>query len=463
MKKNLKYLFAIVLLVIPAVCFAEEATITENTIPQYIGATTFSEATNDSKKAYASTNANEAALIVEGEQTSNINKCSVDKSGDGDSNSGLYGTNAGILVHYGAKLFITSGTIKTSSLYADGLIANGTGVINTDGSSISTTGDYSNGIVIMNGATITSSNTNVTTTGKYSSAIKTNSGGGVMNITKGTYKTSGINSPVVYAQATNNISKAILTSDKSTGIDIQGSGAVILDTVTLYDNNTDLSDNSDTYKNIYMYRTDSDITSFGNATFLATNSTINTQNGDTFFVTNTFGTITLTTTNINNTKGDLLRVQKSKLGINGGNVTFNLDNEKVAGNIIVDNVSTLQMVLSNGSVYQGTIDNANQASNVTLELDKDSIIVLTNDSYVDSLVDGDNTNANIYLNGHKLYVNGIEVNGNNGTYTGSLDNTVSSVSSISRTAYFLILTAVLFVVAILFTFNKVKSNYNKQK
>lgn len=457
MKKIFGYLFAIVLLIIPVIGFAEETSFT----PIYKGANTISVQTSESKKLYTSTTADEAALIVEGDQTSTINKCSVNKTGDGDINSGLYGTNAGILVHYGAKLNITSGTINTSSLYADGVIADGTGVINLDGSSINTTGNYSNGLLIMNGANIISSNTDVKTTGDYSPAIKTANSGGVMNITKGTYKTSGANSPVIYAEATNNITKTTLTSDKSTGIDIQGNGAVILDTVTLKTNNTALSDNSDTYKNIYMYRTDADSMSFGNATFSATNSTINTENGDTLFVTNTYATITLTATNINNTNGDLLRIQKSKLGSNGGNVTLNLDNEKVTGNIAVDNSSSLQMVLSNGSVYQGSIDNKNQASNATLELDKDSVIVLTDDTYVDSLVDGDTTNTNIYLNGHKLYVNGTEATGNSGTYTGTMLNSIKTTSTISRTAYFLILAAVLTVIAVAFTFNKVKSNYKK--
>ena len=94
-------------------------------------------------------------------------------------------------------------------------------------------------------------------------------------------------------------------------------------------------------------------------------------------------------------------------GSNGGTVTLNLTNQKVEGNIVVDEISKLTMKLTNKSSFTGSINNENQGE-VSLTLDKTSTLTLTKDTYLDSLTNEDSTNSNINLNGYKLYVGGIE-------------------------------------------------------
>lgn len=99
----------------------------------------------------------------------------------------------------------------------------------------------------------------------------------------------------------------------------------------------------------------------GEATFTAKNSKITTKKGDTFYVTNTTATINLENNTFTNTDetSQFLRIQKDSWennGKNGGNVTLNMKNQKVKGNIVVDSISTLEFSLKNSSSYEGTIN-----------------------------------------------------------------------------------------------------------
>ena len=150
----------------------------------------------------------------------------------------------------------------------------------------------------------------------------------------------------------------------------------------------------------------------GKAVFTAKNSTITTNKGDSFYVTNTTATINLENNKIvnNDSTGNFLRIQKDswgRSGNNGGIVTLNLTNQEVDGNIVVDSISKLTMNLTNKSSFKGSINSANEGE-VTLSLDKTSSITLTGDTYVKSLTNADSTNSNINLNGYKLYVGGVE-------------------------------------------------------
>ena len=150
----------------------------------------------------------------------------------------------------------------------------------------------------------------------------------------------------------------------------------------------------------------------GEAKFESKNSTIITNKGDSFYVTNTTATIGLENNKIinNDSTGNFLRIQKDswgKSGSNGGTVTLNLSNQEANGNIVVDSISKLTMNISNGSSFKGAINNSNEGE-VSITIDKSSTISLTGDTYIKSLTNEDTTNSNINLNGYKLYINGNE-------------------------------------------------------
>ena len=153
----------------------------------------------------------------------------------------------------------------------------------------------------------------------------------------------------------------------------------------------------------------------GTSSFTAKDSKIVNNKGDIIFVTNTNTIIELENNEIinNDKSGNFLNIAAAKWGTsgsNGGAVTLNAKNQKISGNIVVDDISTLDLSLKNGSTYSGTINNKNTAKTINISLDSSSSITLTGDSYITSLENADSTNSNINFNGYTLYVNGVAIN-----------------------------------------------------
>ena len=180
---------------------------------------------------------------------------------------------------------------------------------------------------------------------------------------------------------------ATLTVQASEEIVIEGKNSVTLDNVDLVDTNSKLNGKSTTYKNIFLYQSMSGEADDGTSSFSTSNRRITTNQGDTFYITNTAAVIHLENNTFVNTDstGYFLRAQKDSWGnegSNGGNVTLNVKNQKVVGNIAIDSISTFVMNLENNSSYEGTINGDNTASSITLSLDVTSTLKLTGDTYV---------------------------------------------------------------------------------
>ena len=376
---------------------------------------------------YQSTNVDENAISVSGSVTSNLSDITVSKTGDsdgGDSTS-FYGTNSAILAKDGANVTIKNAKITTDATGANGVFSYGgsasTNNTNSDGttinisdSTITTSKDNSGGIMTTGGGIMKATNLTITTAGTSSAAIRSDRGGGTVTVDKGTYKTTGKGSPAIYSTADITVKNATLIATASEGVVIEGKNSVTLENVELTDTNNTLNGQSTTYKNIFLYQSMSGDASEGESVFTSKNSTITTNKGDSFYVTNTKAEINLENNKIvnNDSTGNFLRIQKDSWGnsgSNGGDVTLNLTNQEVNGNIVVDSISKLTMNLSNNSSFKGMINN-DKAGEVTLTLDKTSSFTLTGDTYVTSLTNADTSNSNINLNGYKLYVNGVELN-----------------------------------------------------
>ena len=385
----------------------------------YQGATEFSTDTSESGKTYSSKTSGEQALLVTG-GTSTIDNATVTKSGDSDGDEAdFYGTNAAVLASDGS-LEISGSDITTDGEHANAVFATGSGVINISDSTITTSSNCSGGIMVTGGGTLTANDLTVTTLGRSSAPIRSDRGGGTITVNGGNYESSGVGSPVVYSTADITVNNAKMTSTASEGVVVEGKNSVTLNGVELTADNNQLNGQSSTYKAIFLYQSMSGDADEGTANFTSKDSNINVLNGDTIYVTNTTAQIYLENNVITNDSGDFLRIEAGAWGnegSNGGTVTATLSNQKVEGSIIVDSVSTVDLSLENGSVLTGSIDNENQAKEVDLTLSEDSVLVLTDDTYVDSLTNAVSDNSNIYLNGHKLYVNGTETAANEGTYT----------------------------------------------
>lgn len=411
----------------------------------YKGANIISEDKTINDKSYSSTTGSENALLVSG-GTSTINSCTINKTGDSSGDdSDFYGTNAGILVYNGGKLNINGGTITTNGAHANAVFAYGTGIINISDATIKTTNNNSGAIMVTGGGTLNANNVTATTDGNSSAPIRSDRGGGTLNVTGGSFTSNGTGSPAIYSTAEINVNGSKLTSTSSEGIVIEGKNSVTLNDVTLDATNNTLNGNSETYKAIFIYQSMSGDADVGTSTFTSNGSKIINNKGDIFFITNTTTVISLENNTIvnNDSDGAFLRASSAKWGTsgsNGGDVTLNLTNQKVSGDIVIDSISTLKMTMKSGSIFIGSIDKSNEAKNVTLSLSKDSVISLSKDTYLDSLENEDSTNSNIYSNGkYKLYVDGKEVSINNSTYEETNSDIVTSTTGTNNyTMYYII-------------------------
>ena len=376
---------------------------------------------------YKSSSADENAISISGNIKSTLSDITVNKTGDSDGgdNTSFYGTNSAIIAKGGANVTIKTANITTSATGANGVFSYGgsatTNNSNSDGttinisdSTITTSKDNSGGIMTTGGGIMNATNLTITTAGTSSAAIRSDRGGGTVTVDKGTYKTTGKGSPTIYSTADITVKNATLISTASEGAIIEGKNSITLENVELTDTNNELNGQSTTYKNIFLYQSMSGDAAEGNAVFTSKDSTITTNKGDSFYVTNTTATINLENNKIinNDSTGNFLRIQKDSWGnsgSNGGTVTLNLTNQEVNGNIVVDSISKLTMKLSNDSNFKGSINNSKEGE-VSISLDKSSSITLTGDTYIKSLTNEDSTNSNINLNNYKLYVNGKEFN-----------------------------------------------------
>ena len=404
---------------------------TGSTNVTHTGATTISESTTSNGTEYSSNNDSENALLVSGGE-STLSNITVTKTGDADGDEAdFYGTNAGIFAEDGI-LNIKDSNITTNGSHANAVFAYSNGTINISDSTIKTSSNNSGAVMVTGGGTLTANNVTAETDGNSSAPIRSDRGGGTLTVNGGNYTSHGTGSPVIYSTADITVNDGSLTSTASEGVVVEGKNSVTLNNVTMEATNTKLNGNSETYKSIFIYQSMSGDADVGTSSFTAKNSKIINNKGEIIFVTNTSTVIDLENNEIinNDETGGFLKVSSAKWGTtgkNGGNVKLNATNQKIDGDIYVDNISTLDMSLSNGSSYTGTINGENTAQNITIKLDKTSTLTLTGDSYINSLENELTDNSNINLNGHTLYVNENAITSTN--YNGAVENNSTTIQN----------------------------------
>lgn len=372
------------------------------------------------------------AIEADGE-TAEYSNIAVTKTGEADGDEAdFYGENAAIFATNGATLTLDEITVDTDGTHANGVFSYGEGTtVNISDSYIYTKNNCSGGLMTTGGGTMNANNLTILTDGNSSAAIRSDRGGGTVNVTKGSYTTNGTGSPVIYSTADITVNDATLTSTASQGVVVEGQNSVTLNNVALTaDNNTKNSDKSDYYQAVMIYQSMSGDADEGTASFAMNGGSLINKNGDIFFVNNTVATIDLDSVDISNEdeEGIFLRAEAAgwgNEGSNGGNVTLNAKNQVIDGNIIVDDVSTLNLYLADSSTFTGSINSSGAAGDVYVELSGDAAWKLTGDSYISSLTcDAES----IDLNGYKLYVDGKEYTSGTSSSGAAVEANVSESS-----------------------------------
>ncbi len=388
---------------------------------------------SQSGQTYASTTADESALLISTSDEVTITNPTVTKTGDSDGgdNCNFYGLNAAVLVKDGSTTTITGGTITSDADGANGIFSyggnggqngasgDGTTVIVRD-TKIVTTGDGSGGIMTTGGGTTYAYDLDVTTSGRSSAAIRTDRGGGTVYVDGGTYTSNGLGSPAIYSTAEIHVANATLVSNLSEGVCIEGLNSIELTDCDLTANNTKCNGNATFLDSIMIYQSMSGDADSGTSHFTMTGGSLTSKNGHVFHVTNTNAVITLEGVTITNEDADNILLSVCDDGWSGGSneATLNASAQKLSGAVKVGSNSTLTLNLTNGSSFEGYIDGeitnasgttvSTEAGTVTVTLDSTSTWTLTGDSYVTEF-NGDA--ANVISNGYTLYVNGVAMTG----------------------------------------------------
>ena len=381
-------------------------------------ANTITEDTEVDSETYTSTGDDENALRVDG-ATVTLKDITIEKTAGSSSNTedgDFYGLNAGLLVLNGATATITGATVNTSVTNGNGVFSYGEGtVVNISDSTIRTTENNSGGIQTTGGGTMNATNLDVETQGNSAAAIRSDRGGGTVNVDGGSYVTNGTGSPAIYCTADISVSDATLTANASEGVVVEGKNSVALTDCDVTGNmsNTYNGDSDENIHCIMIYQSMSGDADVGEAAFSAEGGSITAKTGDMFYITNTDCEITLKDVAFTLANDVFLRVEGNSSsrgwgteGANGGDVTLTADSQEFAGNILVDEISSLALTMKNGTSYEGAINPDGDGGTVDVTLDDDSTWTLTGDSYITSF-DGDT--SNITANGYHLYVNGEQV------------------------------------------------------
>ncbi len=384
------------------------------------GAVTIDKDTTESGISYSSENKDENALRIEGSVSYNGDSLTIQKnSGDtSDSESSdFYGLNAGILSLDGADTTITNSAISTDAKGANGVFAYGNDTrVNISDTSITTNSDNSGGIDATGGASIEASNLNIETSGNSSAAIRSDRGGGTLNVSQGTYTTNGTGSPAVYCTADITVSDAVLTANASEGIVIEGKNSVTLKNCKVTGNmqGTYHGDENENLHTIMIYQSMSGDAEEGEGTLTVNGGSITGLNGDLIYTTNTTSVLNLNNVALTLSNEVLLRATGNdssrgwgNAGSNGADMSLFADNQILNGKIIVDEISSLLLTLSEESSFEGSINSEQEGGKITVTLDDSSTWKLTGDSYITSF---EGSLDNIDSNGYTLYIDGTAQN-----------------------------------------------------
>ena len=363
-------------------------------------------------ETYENNTDEERAITADGEEASYSN-IAVIKTGEASGDEAdFYGANAAIFATNGATLNLSEITVDTDGTHANGVFSYGEGTtVNISDSVIETTGNCSGGLMTTGGGTMNATNLLIHTTGNSSAAIRSDRGGGTVTVTGGSYTTEGTGSPVIYSTADITVSDAQMESTASQGVVVEGQNSVTLNNVTLTASNVKKnSDKSQWYQAVMIYQSMSGDADEGLASFAMNGGTLTNLNGDIFFVNNTTASIDLTGATIVNEdeEGVFLRAAAAGWGSEGsnrGHVTMTASKQTINGDMIVDEVSSLNLYLKESSSFSGAINSDGESGDVYVEIEDGSTWTLTGDSYITSLTC---SAGSINLNGHKLYVNGQE-------------------------------------------------------
>jgi len=237
--------------------------------------------------------------------------------------------------------------------------------------------------MVAGGGTMYLTDSTIETEGDHSAAFRTDRGGGTLVVDGGDYLTHGQGSPAVYSAAEISVADAVLTATGSEAVVIEGKNSVELENCTV-EGDMSGEQSGENIQNVMTYQSMSGDADVGKSLFSMTGGALTSNNGDMIYVTNTDCEIYLSDVDIALSNDVLLKVAGNdsargwgESGANGGQAVFTAESQSLEGQIIVDEISSLDMSLLAGSSFVGSINATDEGSATSVTIDETSTWILT--------------------------------------------------------------------------------------
>lgn len=299
-----------------------------------------------------------------------------------------------------------------------------------------------------------------------SGGVATDRGGGNISVDGGTISIEGSGSPIVYSTGDIEVSDVTGTASESQLVGMEGLITVLIRNSTLSSSQTGKTASDPVADGVIIYQStsgDAESTTGEAATFQAVDSKLSSaiQSDSMFYLTNTSADVVLKNTELDfaSSAARLLYAAGNdannwgQAGSNGATVKFTGIGQQLAGDVVADTISSVDLHLTEGTTWAGAASIEQNAAGstsdapMTVNIDGSSQWTVTADSTVSSLnvaegakvVDADGKTVTIVAGGRTV------VQGDSGltvTVTGSYstDYDASEAGSltseaIDRTAY----------------------------
>lgn len=340
-----------------------------------------------------------------------------------DKDSSLYyGLNSALIIKDGSTIELSNSTIVTGVEYATALFATSLNTnVTLDNVRLTTTKDNSSGIASIDYATVTANDIEILTKGDNSPGINTMNNDSEITIENSTVNTEGLNSPLIY-----NKGKVTATNLKGTATN---SSLITMNSI----NNIVITDSELTTKlqldeeniaaiNLFTETSKYDRMNYSNASLTIEDSSLTISSSSPIYkeaplfnITNIEANINISNTDISYGSNILFKITgNDKYGEqkeNGGSVIFTATDLKLKGNIIVDEISSIDINLNN-TYYKGQVNGDNASKDVDIILDKTTEWELTGNSYIKTLTIQNGKisriKSQIKSNGYNIYYNAYQ-------------------------------------------------------
>ncbi len=331
-----------------------------------------------------------------------MSNCTITKNGgDTQSHDGssFFGINTAVLATGKGVVEMNGGTITTNAIGANAIVAYG-GTVKASDVTINCSNRLSRGVHATGGGTIIASNLNIVTQSPNSSVIALDRGGGTVEVTGGSYVTSGTDSAILYSTGNLTVNGITGTSEKGEVGVIEGDNFITI-------LNSDLVSGADeNSRGLMILQSGSGDAGTGlNGVISVTGGSLTMTKEKTpliEIVTNVTGKVTLDGVKTQIPSGILMEVDYNKRWHTKGAtgiLVLEGNGSEYAGDVVTDSFSSAEVTIGKGVAWNGAFDADNTGRSTSLVVNG-GVWSLTRDSYVDSItLTG---NAVINKNGYML-------------------------------------------------------------